>query len=137
MTQSQVEIVTYRDEGPVTVGTVANSTMLDGIVVNQFGEQVLKHLTGRTGVNFLLDFSNVEYLSSAALTELIKINDAVVAGGGSMRICGLTPPIQKVFAITRFDKTFDIHEGETAAHAVNRFKRAIQISKEQDAWDKK
>jgi anti-anti-sigma regulatory factor len=34
-----------------------------------------------------------------------------------MRICGLTPPIQKVFEITRFDKTFDIHAGENSTRA--------------------
>ncbi len=137
MAQPQAEIVTYREDGPITIGTVANSTMLDGSVVIQFGEQVIRRFKGQTGVHLLLDFASVEYLSSAALTELIKINDAVVAGGGAMRICGLTPPIQKVFEITRFDKSFDIHAGETAAHAVTRFKRAIQIGQEQEAWDKK
>jgi anti-sigma B factor antagonist len=135
--QPQLDIVTYREDGPVTVGTVANSTMLDGSVVNQFGEQVVRHVAGRTGVNLLLDFTNVEYLSSAALTELIKINDAVVAGGGSMRLCGLAAPIQRIFEITRFDKTYDIHAGEPVAHAIARFKRAIQIGQEQDAWDKR
>ena len=63
--------------------------------------------------------------------------DAVVAGGGSMRLCGLTPQIQKVFEITRFDKSFDIQKGETAVHAVVRFKRSIALAKEQDAWEKR
>ena len=135
MAQPQVDIVTYREDGPVTVGTVSNSTMLDGSVVTQFGEQVIRALNGRKGLNLLLDFEQVEYLSSAALTELIKINDTVVAGGGTMRICGLKPPIQKVFEITRFDKSFDIQKGENVSHAIVRFKRAIQIGQEQDAWE--
>ena len=137
MPSPQAQIVSYREDGPITIGTVAKSTMLDGSVVAQFGEQVIQDLSDRTGVNLLLDFANVEYLSSAALTELIKINDAVVAGGGSMRICGLTPPIQKVFEITRFDKSFDIHAGENLARAVARFKRSLQLSQEEDAWEKR
>lgn len=136
MAQPTAEMVTYREDGPITIGTVSNTTMLDGSVVTQFGEQVIRALGGRTGVNLLLDFEHVEYLSSAALTELIKINDTVVAAGGSVRICGLRPPIQKVFEITRFDKSFDIHKGESVSHAIARFKRAIQIGQEQDAWEK-
>lgn len=130
-------MVVYREDGPITIGTVSNSAMLDGLVVNQFGTEVMRHLQGRTGVHLLLDFQQVEYLSSAALTELIKISDAVVAGGGALRICGLTPHIQKVFEITRFDKAFDIHAGETVAHAVSRFKRSIDIRREEEAWDKR
>jgi anti-sigma B factor antagonist len=135
--EPQTEIVTYVEDGPITVGTLINSTMLDGSVVSQLGDQVIRDIGDRSDVNLLLDFRNVEYLSSAALTELIKINDAVISGGGSMRICGLTPPIQKVFEITRFDKSFDIQAGETTPHAIARFKRSIQIGQEQDAWEKK
>ncbi len=137
MPSAQETLVSYRDDGPITVGTVAKSTMLDGSVVARFGGEVLKQLQGRTGVHLLLDFAHVEYLSSAALSELIKINDYIVGSGGSMRVCGLTPDIYKVFQITRFDKAFDIHAGEAANQAVVRFKRALQISQEQDAWEKR
>jgi len=131
------QLVAFREDLPVTIGSIHGSSMLDGRVVEAFGQQALAFVKPRTGLNLLLDFAGVDYLSSAALTELIKINDAVVAGGGSMRLCGLTPQIQKVFEITRFDKSFDIQKGETAAHAIARFKRSIALANEQDAWDKR
>ncbi len=133
----QPQLIQFREDTPITIGSIHNSSMLDGRVVIAFGQQVLAFVSTRKGLNLLLDFAGVDYLSSAALTELIKANDAVVAGGGSMRICGLTPQIQKVFEITRFDKSFDIHAGETAPHAVARFKRSIALAKEQEAWDKR
>lgn len=133
----QTQLIKFIEDSPITIGSIHNSSMLDGRVVTAFGQQALAFVSQRKGLNLLIDFAGVDYLSSAALTELIKVNDAVVAGGGSMRICGLTPQIQKVFEITRFDKSFDIHAGENAQHAVARFKRAIALAKEQDAWEKR
>ena len=137
MPEPAPQLLQFREDAPITIGTIQNTTMLDGRLVETFGAQTLGFVKPRTGLNFLLDFAGVDYLSSATLTELIRINDAVVAGGGTMRICGLSPQIQKVFEITRFDKSFDIHPGENAAHASARFKRAIAISKEEEAWNKR
>ena len=137
MAEKDTQLLHFTEDGPITVGTIHNSSMLDGRVVETFGAQALSFVKPRAGLHFLLDFAGVDYLSSAALTELIRINDAVVAGGGSMRISGVSPQIQKVFEITRFDKSFDIQKGETAAHAVARFKRSIEISKQEEAWKKR
>jgi anti-sigma B factor antagonist len=131
------QLIKFSEDAPITIGAIHNSSMLDGRVVTAFGQQALAFVSTRKSLNLLFDFAGVEYLSSAALTELIKVNDAVVAGGGSMRICGLTPQIQKVFEITRFDKSFDIHAGERAPQAVARFKRSIALAKEQEAWEKR
>lgn len=137
MPEASDQFVRFREDGPITIGTIFNSTMLDGVVVSEFGTQVLDFVGKRGRVNLLLDFSNVEYLSSAALTELIRINDSVVANGGSLRLCGLSPQIQKVFEITKFDRSFDVQAGETVEHAVGRFKRAIAITEEEDAWEER
>lgn len=137
MPEASDQFVKFREDGPITIGTVFNSTMLDGVVVTEFGEQVLDYINKHGRVNLLLDFANVEYLSSAALTELIRINDAAVSNGGSLRLCGLSPQIQKVFEITKFDRSFDVHPNETVEHAAGRFKRAIEISEQEDAWEER
>ncbi len=130
-------LLTFDEDAPITVGTLTNTKMLEGTTVTDFGAQALKYVTGRNGLNLLLDFANIDYLASAALTELIKINDAVVAGGGALRICGLVPNIEKVFEITNFTKIFEISPGEGVEHAKTRFKRSIEIAKEEAAWDKR
>jgi len=130
-------LLTFDEDAPITVGTLANTKMLEGTTVTDFGAQALKYVTGRNGLNLLLDFANIDYLASAALTELIKINDVVVAGGGALRICGLVPNIEKVFEITNFTKVFEISPGEGVEHAKARFKRSIEIAKEEAAWDKR
>ena len=137
MSAENLTFVTFEEDVPITIGTLSNTKMLEGTTVTDFGAQVLEYATARTGLNLLLDFAMIDYLASAALTELIKINDAVVAGGGALRICGLLPHIEKVFEITNFTKVFEISPGEGVEHAKGRFKRAIEISKEEAAWDKR
>ena len=133
----KLTFVTFEEDTPITIGTLSNTKMLDGSVVTDFGAQALEYVGGRTDLNLLLYFANIDYLASAALTELIKINDAVVSGGGALRICGLLPNIAKVFEITNFSKVFEINPEEGVEHAKARFKRSIEISKEEEAWDKR
>lgn len=62
------------------------------------------------GVNnrILLDLSSVTFIDSSGL-------GAIVAGlkqlppGKSLELCALTPPVQKVFQLTRMDTVFTIH----------------------------
>jgi anti-sigma B factor antagonist len=130
-------LLQFEPDESISVGTVANSSMLDGVVVADFGRELLAHINANKGVHLLLDFEQVEYLSSATLTELIKANDAAVAGGGGLRLCGLSPDIEKVFAITKFDKLFDIHPGEKRDRAAQRYKRSLALSQEEDAWEER
>jgi anti-sigma B factor antagonist len=55
-----------------------------------------------------LDLGDVQYLLSAALGKLIKLNKKVVGRGGKLRIENLRSDILDVFRITRLDKVFDI-----------------------------
>ena len=58
----------------------------------------------------VLDFSNVEYLSSAALGKLITLDKKVKAARGKLRLCSIRPDIYEVFAITKLNKLFQIHD---------------------------
>jgi len=63
----------------------------------------------------VLDFSNVEYLSSAALGKLITLDKKVKSAKGKLRLCNIRPDIYEVFAITRLNKLFDIRETQDQA----------------------
>ncbi|MCE1238523.1 MAG: STAS domain-containing protein [Azonexaceae bacterium] len=51
----------------------------------------------------LLDFSCVEYISSAGLRVLMMASRQAKAQKGSFGIASLTPLVQEVFAISRFN----------------------------------
>ena len=65
----------------------------------------------------VLDFANVEYLSSAALGKLITMDKKTKGAKGKLRLCNIRPDIYEVFTITRLDKEFDIKADEAEALA--------------------
>jgi len=63
----------------------------------------------------LLNFGNVEYLSSAALAKLITLNKKLQQVGGRLSLCNIDPQIYEVFEITKLNKLFNIQTDEQAA----------------------
>jgi anti-sigma B factor antagonist len=58
----------------------------------------------------LINFADVDHLSSAALGTLITVNNKVRQRQGQLRLSNIDPQIYEVFTITRLNKLFQIHE---------------------------
>ena len=56
----------------------------------------------------LLNFANVEFMTSAMLGLLVRLNKKVRERGGKLELCNVNPSIRKVFEITQLTKVFDI-----------------------------
>lgn len=56
----------------------------------------------------LLDFANVDHLSSAALGMLINANNRIKQRNGQLRLTNIKPQIFEVFVITKLNKLFRI-----------------------------
>jgi len=56
----------------------------------------------------LLDFVNVEFMTSAMLGLLVRLNKKVRERGGGLGLCNVDPSIRKVFEITQLTKILDI-----------------------------
>ena len=56
----------------------------------------------------VLDFCNVDHLSSAALGMLINTNNRVREKNGMLRLTNIKPQIFEVFVITKLNKLFKI-----------------------------
>ena len=63
----------------------------------------------------LLNFGNVQYLSSAALGKLINLKKKVGAVRGKLKLCCIHPDLLEVFKITRLDQVFEIYAEEQQA----------------------
>lgn len=127
-------LLTFEERGEIVVGRVRAASVLDAVNVSQFGNEVLARVKDTPRINLLLDFQNVDYLSSAVLTELLRIGQAVRDNNGQLRLCALNRDVRKVFEITNLDKVFTIYD--KAENAVTRFKRSLNVAAEEDAWDK-
>jgi anti-anti-sigma factor len=60
----------------------------------------------------LLDFGNVEYISSQALGLLVHLHRERLAAGRRLAILNLRPQVQEVFAVTRLDTLLDLRPAQ-------------------------
>jgi len=54
-----------------------------------------------------IDCSQLEYIASSGLRQLIAIYKRCSAEGGHLKLVSVTPEVMEIFAITNFDKVFD------------------------------
>ena len=100
------------DIGDVTVINFVDRKILDEQNIQVIGEQLFGLVDQDGRRKLLLNFGNVEYLSSAALGKLITLNKKLQAVGGRLILCNIDPQIYEVFEITKLNKLFTIHKGE-------------------------
>jgi anti-sigma B factor antagonist len=103
------------DIGDVTVVNFTDRKILDEQNIQVIGEQLFSLVDEAGRKKILLNFGNVEYLSSAALGKLITLNKKLQAAGGKLILCNIDPQIYEVFEITKLNKLFNIKAEEQAA----------------------
>jgi len=84
--------------------------ILDEANIAQISEEIGNLIDDESLPKFLIDFSNVDHLSSAALGALITINNKIKAKDGQLRLSNINDQIIEVFEITRLDRLFQIHK---------------------------
>src|SRR5467141_1058261 len=100
------------DIGDVTVVNFTDKKILDEQNIQVIGEQLFSLVDEAGRRKLLLNFGNVEYLSSAALGKLITLNKKLQAAGGRLILCNIDPQIYEVFEITKLDRFFNIQKDE-------------------------
>ncbi len=92
----------------IRIAEFTNNKILDDARIADIG-QTLDSLIDEVAVpKLLLDFSNVEHLSSAALGMLINANNRVRQKNGQLRLSDIKAQILEVFVITKLNRLFKI-----------------------------
>jgi anti-sigma B factor antagonist len=99
----------------VTVARFTDKKILDESNIQIIGNQLFSLVDDDHRQKIVLDFTNVEYLSSAALGKLITMDKKVKAAGAKLRLCAIRSDIKEVFKITRLDKLFQILDSRDKA----------------------
>ncbi len=106
--------------GDVTVVRFRDHKIVEDINIQELGQEMF-HLVEKDRRNkLLLNFSTVEFLSSAALGKLITLDKRVKAHGGLLKLSNIRAEIYEVFTITKLNRLFDIKEDEADALAAFR-----------------
>ncbi len=101
--------------GDVTVASFVDKKILDETNIQIIGNQLFGLVDDDGCKKIILDFTNVEYLSSAALGKLITMDKKVRGAKGQLRLCTVRPEIYEVFAITKLNKLFKMFENRDKA----------------------
>jgi anti-sigma B factor antagonist len=96
------------DHKDVKVVDFVDSKILDEANINEIGQHLLTLAQSVDRPKILLDFANVDHLSSAALGMLIKVNNLIKTQNGQLRLVNIRPAIMEVFEITKLNKMFKI-----------------------------
>jgi anti-anti-sigma factor len=105
--------VEYADNA--TVVSFVDEKILEEMDIRALQETIMSVIEQSKGINLILDFGNVRFLSSAVLGLLIRISKRVYERDGRLRLCSINPKIYEVFKITRLTKTFDIYKDVESA----------------------
>lgn len=95
------------------------TTEVEGITIAEFegnldtntapdAEERLGELLEKGVTKILVDFTTLNYISSAGLRVLLVTTKRLGGTGGSMRICGLNETVDEVFEISGFSTIFSV-----------------------------
>ena len=113
---STLNRIDVSDVGEVSVVQFKDRKILDESNIQEMGRELFG-LVDQNRIRVLLNFMNVEFLSSAALGKLITLDKKIKTAKGQLKLSNIRPEIYEVFAITRLNKLFDIHDDESDALA--------------------
>jgi len=103
--------------GNIHLVQFTDKKILDDTVLDEIRTELTQLIGKASGPDVLLDFSNVEFMSSAMLGLLGQLHRKISTGHGRLKMCGIRPEILTVFKITNLDKLFSIHKDAPTALA--------------------
>jgi anti-sigma B factor antagonist len=101
--------------GGVTVVQFRDRHILSAAAVQALGKQLQSLAVGSDRRRLVLNFGNVERLSSAVLGSVVALDRAVRRAGGRVALCGVRPDLAHLLTITRLDRHLDIYPSEGEA----------------------
>jgi len=104
-------------EGDVTIVKFLDRKILDETGVQELGAELFRLVEHDNRKQILLNFDNVEFLSSAALGKLITLDRKTKAARGRLKMSNIRPEILEVLQITKLNKVFDIRADQAEAVA--------------------
>ena len=115
---SRLKRINISESGPVSVITFADSKIIDEAEIQELGQELYELVERDDRKKIVLNFGNVEFLSSAALGKLIGFEKRVNQNSAELILTNIRPEIYEVFAITKLTKLFEIKDDEADALAV-------------------
>ncbi len=116
MAETNLKHIHINDSNGVAIVDFVDSQLMFATnVVDEVGDELHSLISDHGYAKIVLDFSNVQYLSSMMLAKLAKLEKHIEIAKGKLKICGLGPILKDTFRIGHFDRVFDIYDDVAAA----------------------
>lgn len=109
-----VKINCRQVDGVSVVDVVGRITLGDGSALLR---DTIRGLVAGGERQILVNLSEVNYIDSSGLGELVSAFSAVRGEGGELKLLGLTRKVHDLLQITKLYTVFDIHNDEAQAIA--------------------
>ena len=76
---------------------------------------MLRDMVAKGHKKILLNLSEVSYIDSSGIGELVSGFTTVTNQGGSLKLLGLTKRVKDLLQITKLYTVFDVHDDEASA----------------------
>jgi anti-sigma B factor antagonist len=105
-----------KEVGEVAVVDFINSQLMYGTSeIEEIGGELNRLISDDGHTKVVLDFSNVQYVSSTMLAKLVSVERHLEIAKGRLALCGLGPILMDTFRIGHLDRVFAIYDDlETA-----------------------
>jgi len=111
--------LTIRDKDDIVIVSFNQVRILDQTVIEKIGQE-FQNLTlqAAAGRKLLLDFSRVEFMSSAMMGQIMRLYKLCKKDKTRLKLCNICPNIMEAFKITGLTKLLEIHpDGPKAIEA--------------------
>ena len=117
MSQGKKKRIEVSDVGDVAMVEFLDKRILDEQNILLIGEQLFELVDDLGRKKILLNFGNVEYLSSAMLGKLFTLVKKVKGVSGQLKFCSISPDVREPFRLTSLDKMVKIFDNDEKALA--------------------
>lgn len=111
------EVTPARASQPVHVVVVEQSLLVDGPVLDAFGQRLASLQAEHPRLDLLIDLGAVDLMSSSAIGLLGMQHRKVWNSKGRMKLCAIRPRVMEVLRISRLADYFDIYATRAEALA--------------------
>lgn len=102
--------ITVEKTGEVSVVRFVNEKIIDPLEIQEMGDELHALVKDEKATSILLNFDGVNFLSSAALGKLIRLDQTVKQQDGQLKLSNIRHDLFDIFKITNLHNVFDIRD---------------------------
>jgi anti-sigma B factor antagonist len=108
--------LTVQDIEKYTIVEFRTASLMDPLVLERIGDAIYHLIDMEDKRRIILDFEQVEYLSSQAIGIVLTMNKKLSKlPHATLILCGVGPRLMELIKITRLDKVLKIKESQKEA----------------------